>query len=184
MVKYGMQTGIVKSSEVKKNRDGDHDVRLLSVQMTDKDDVQTVEHMIEAGEDTNPPADSRVVIISIGSAWKIAISCDDGIAPEVEEGEKKIYSSDAGEIKAYIHLKKNGDVIINGDADNAVRFSKLKETIDELQQDVNNLKTVFSTWLPVPQDGGAALQVAAAAWYAAPLTKTIDPAKIDEIKVP
>lgn len=184
MVKYDMQSGTIKDTSRGKNRDGENDVRLLKVELSDPDDLQTAQLITQAGEDNNPPKGSRAIIISIGNAWKIAIAVDDGLEPEVEQGERKIYSSDGGAIKAYIHFKKNGDVIINGDGDNAVRFSKLKETIDEMQNSVNDLKTVFSTWVPVPQDGGAALKTAAGLWFASPLTKVIDPAKVDEIKVP
>ena len=177
-----MQSGTVKSFEVKKNRDGSKKVRLLSVQMTDRDDVQTVEHMTEAGEDTNPPKDSKVVVLSIGSAWKIAISCDDGIEPEVEEGEKKIYSLDGGTIQAYIHLKKNGDIVLNGDSDNAVRYSKLEEAFNALRDDFNNfITTTFNLHMhPTAALGAASIPTLTGSSSTADIT----PAKIDEIQVP
>jgi phage gp45-like len=182
MVKYDMQSGEIKSSEVKKNRDGENSVRVLTVEISDPDDLQSVEHMTQAGEDTHPPAGSKVVILSIGSSWKIAIACDDGIEPEVEEGEKKIYSSDGGAIKAFIHFKKNGDIVINDDADNAVRYSKLEEAFNQLKDDFSNFVTMtYNLHMHPTAAPGAASPPTVTGTSS---TADITPAKIDEIQVP
>lgn len=52
---------------------------------------------------------------------------------------------------------------------------KTKTELDKLKDDINSLKTVFSGWVTVPQDGGAALKTAAATWYGSPIA-------INEIK--
>jgi hypothetical protein len=46
--------------------------------------------------------------------------------------------------------------------------------LNNIESDINDLKTAFTTWVTVPQDGGAALKTATATWYATPLIETID----------
>lgn len=53
-----------------------------------------------------------------------------------------------------------------------VKVSELVDKLNNIENDINDLKTVFSTWVPVPNDGGAALKGAAATWYGAQLTPT------------
>lgn len=49
----------------------------------------------------------------------------------------------------------------------------LLKKINELENEINDLKTIFSTtWTPVPNDGGAALKTAATSWSAAQITPT------------
>lgn len=177
-----MQSGTIKDTSTGKNRDGENDVRLLKVELFDPDDLQTAQLMTQAGEDNNPPKESRVIVLSIGSAWKIAIAVDDGITPEVEQGERKVYSSDGGAIKAFIHFKKNGDVIINGDGDNAIRYSKMKEAFDQLKSDFNNfLTTAYNLHQhPTAAPGPPSPPTLPGTSSVADMSSS----KIDEIKVP
>lgn len=50
----------------------------------------------------------------------------------------------------------------------------VKAQLNKLEQDVNNLKTVFSGWTPVPNDGGAALKASVSSWAGATLTQTVN----------
>lgn len=62
---------------------------------------------------------------------------------------------------------------INGDAfGGLVRADDVAQALASLQQDINSLKQVFATWVPVTQDGGAALKASAASWFAQPLAVT------------
>ncbi len=111
-----MPIGRVVGREFKKIRDGTKTSLLLQVEISTPDDIQTVELISLDGEDTNPVDDSRVVIFPIGQAYKIAVAVDDGIDPDPTQvpGEKKIYSSDGGAIKAFIQWLKTGAMIISG----------------------------------------------------------------------
>lgn len=53
-----------------------------------------------------------------------------------------------------------------------VKADTVAERLNTLEQDLNTLKLVLSTWVPVSQDGGAALKAAAGAWYGQQLTTT------------
>ena len=112
-----VESGKVTGREIKKNKDGLKSVILLQVQITDPDDVQTVELMNQSGEDNNPPDGSRVTIIDIGKAFKLAIASDDDIVPISDPGEKRTYSTDSDNsvVKASVHLKNDGTVEIEND---------------------------------------------------------------------
>jgi phage gp45-like len=111
-----MPVGIVKSSEVTINRDGVKPVRLLQVEISDPDDIQTVELYSQAGEDYNPPVGSTVFIVQSGDSWKIAVACDDGVVPTAGEGERILYAVAGGVAICQIHLKVDGSVEISNSA--------------------------------------------------------------------
>lgn len=102
--------GTVTGQEIRNNRDGGVDVRLLQVQMVG-DDVQTVQYMPMAGDDAPPMVGDLVAVIPIGPAFRVAVGVRDSVAPSVAAGEKKIYSRDAnGNVIASCHLKADGGI--------------------------------------------------------------------------
>lgn len=65
------------------------------------------------------------------------------------------------------------NVIFNGgNLDGMVKINDLVSKLNTIEKDLNNLKTVFSGWTPVSQDGGGALKGAVSAWAGATLTET------------
>jgi hypothetical protein len=65
------------------------------------------------------------------------------------------------------------EVLLRGDQyDGLVKVNDLVTKLNNLENDINNLKTAFSSWVVAPADGGAALKVIAATWYASTLTPT------------
>jgi hypothetical protein len=166
--------GTVTGREIKQNRDGDHPVRLLQVEFA-TDDVQTVEQMSnEPGDDSSPPDGARVLVLQVSKAFKVVIAVDDEIDPEVEPGERKIYSSENGAIKAFAYFKKDGVIELNGANDFAARFNELKNGFDALVDDFN---AHTHDYLPGPGSATPTDPPTSS-------TASIDAAKIDEIKVP
>jgi len=47
--------------------------------------------------------------------------------------------------------------------------------INNIEDDLNKLKNVFTTWTPASGDGGLALKTASTSWYTAPITLTTQP---------
>lgn len=176
-----MEIGRVTSAEVGQNRDNDTKSLLLEIQISDADDIQTGELFSQSGEDYNPPKDSRVVTLSLGNAFKVAIAVNDGTEPTTGEGERELYSVENGERKAKIRLQTDGVVMINDGSDFAVRFSELKAAYDELRDFVNDFITNTYNTHTQPISGGAA---GVPAVPGIPTTATIDAAKVDSIKVP
>lgn len=65
-------------------------------------------------------------------------------------------------------------IIFNGGNNGGlINIQSLVNKINAIENDLNSLKTVFkTTWIPVAQDGGAALKTAAADWVDQTITKT------------
>lgn len=168
-----VQVGKVKGSEITTNKDGTFNVRLLQVEITDPDDVQTIEQAIQVNDDTNPPLNSEVLVLSVSPAFKLAIVLNDGIEPTMEPGERKIYSTENGAIKAFVNLLKTGIIEINGDADFAVRYNALQTAFDEL-------KSAFNSHTHPGVESGGSSTGAATPQSSADITAS----KVDEIKVP
>jgi hypothetical protein len=73
--------------------DGDTPVSTLQVEMSEEDDVQSVEYYRIPGIDSNPLEDSSVVVGDISDAWRVSLGVDDRVIQERDPGEIEIYSS-------------------------------------------------------------------------------------------
>lgn len=100
----------------------------------------------------------------------------------VEGLEVSTFLISAGEIEL-IETKAN-EIIYNDGGNEG--FVKVKETVARLnaiESDLNTLKSVFQSWITVPEDGGAALKAAAATWFGQQLALTEqDDIENDKIK--
>lgn len=102
---------------------------------------------------------------------------------KAEKGEVRFFALDENAAeKIYLWLKNNGEIHFGGDTDNLIRYKQTADSINELKDDVNNLKNIFSTWVPAAGDGGAALKAALGPYFATPLQQDISSAKIDQFK--
>lgn len=73
--------------------------------------------------------------------------------------------------------------LIGDELGGIVKVIPLTEKLNNIEQDINDLKTIFSTtWIVVPSDGGAALKAAAATWAGIPLVET-QQEEIENIKI-
>jgi len=72
------------------------------------------------------------------------------------------------------HLKADGTLEWNdGQNGGLINIEAHLDSINEIKSDINDLKLVFlTTWIPVAQDGGAALKAAAAVWAGSQLIAT------------
>jgi hypothetical protein len=135
-----LQTGKVTGQEIKANRDGGVDVRLLQVNLnTDqRPDIHTVQYFPMSGDDSPPQNDDTVLVMSIGQSFKVAIAVQDSVVPSMLTGEKKSYSRDSsGDIAAFINFLTGGDLELNGNAYTAVRFAVLETQFNELRDAYN-----------------------------------------------
>lgn len=179
-----IEIGRVKSSEIKKNRDGAQNVVLLQVVLTDPEDVQTVELYGPAGDESRPKKDDLVIVIPLAPAWKIAIAVGGSIVPTMLEGEKKLFSRDAsGAIAAFINFLQNGNLQLNGEGDFAVRFTALETAFNELKGKYNDLVTKHNTHKHGGVTPGGGI-TAGPDLTGSSSAADIAPAKIEEIEVP
>lgn len=137
--------GIVKTTNIETNRDGSDLRVMMKVEISDPDDIQTVELMTAAGQDWRPQPEDRVFINEAGKAYKIAVACDDGVEPSVSEGETEFYSYDEnGNKLATFKLNAAGDMVLQGGSNHAVQYEELKTQVDQLVSDLNDFIAAFN----------------------------------------
>ena len=71
-----------------------------------------------------------------------------------------------------LSLSAQGIVMNEGALGGLVKVVELTQRLNTIEQDLNSLKTAFSAWVPVAQDGGAALKTAVSTWATSTLTPT------------
>lgn len=54
-----------------------------------------------------------------------------------------------------------------------INIEDITTKLNNIENDLNTIKTAFNSWTPVSQDGGAALKASAAAWAASSLTLSV-----------
>lgn len=66
------------------------------------------------------------------------------------------------------------EILLRGDGEGGiVKVNELVSKLNAIEEDLNALKTAFSSWVVVPMDGGAALKTIAATWYGDTFTPTV-----------
>lgn len=76
-----------------------------------------------------------------------------------------------GEVEK-ISLTADNIELNGGDNGGLVKIEALTDKINNIEKDINNLKQAFTTWVPVPQDGGSSLKSGVASWAAQQLVQT------------
>ncbi|MFA6057291.1 MAG: hypothetical protein WC756_03765 [Taibaiella sp.] len=169
--------GIVDKAEIK---NGERKVKVL---LTGKQNVQETDDISLPGIDASP-IKGMVAIYSEtqvkGEEVIIGYINPNQIA---EPGEIRIFAlDDSGNEKCYSWFKKDGTIELDGDTDNAVRYSKLAEAYNETNNKLNALITAFNSHvhiLSLTSGTGTAAPTAAPAQTS---TGDISPAKIENIK--
>jgi hypothetical protein len=107
-----------------------------------------------------PKSNTQVVVAMISQVDAIIIDRDEVESIDITVGATTVSI-------------KDGEILLNGgDNGGLIIISDLVSKINAIEDDINSLKQVFSTWVSVPQDGGAALKVAAATWFAQQIVNT------------
>lgn len=64
-------------------------------------------------------------------------------------------------------------VYMDGTNGGLIKIIDLVKKLNNIENDVNSLKTAMSSWIPVAQDGGAALKGVVSSWAGQQLTPTV-----------
>ncbi len=108
-------------------------------------DSQTVYYTVPFGFDSNPNLEYRAVYANTGEKGDnvlIGIINNNAIA---SFGESRMFSNDLdGNEITSIHLTNEGIIKIGGEEDNMVRYSKLEEAYNELNDKFNDLVVAFN----------------------------------------
>lgn len=76
-----------------------------------------------------------------------------------------------GEVEK-ISLTADSIELNGGDNGGLVKIEALTDKMNNIEKDINKLKQAFTTWVPVPQDGGSSLKSGVASWAAQQLVQT------------
>lgn len=127
-----------------------------------------------------PRVGSYVVVgfVADGSAGVVLLTDDvESVEVVISESTARIEADEEG-----VHVRMGDDtsaeltgegVILNGGSfGGMVKAEQLTQRINAIEKDINTLKNVFSAWVITPNDGGAALKLAASTWADSPLTLT------------
>ena len=127
-----------------------------------------------------PRVGSYVVVgfVADGSAGVVLLTDDEeSIEAVISESTARIVADEEG-VRVRMgddtsaELTDEGVILNGGNFGGMVEAEQLTRRINTIEQDINALKNVFSTWEPAPNHGGAALKLAAAAWAGSLLTLT------------
>lgn len=129
---------------------------------------------------TFPKVGSYVVVgfVADGAAGVVLLTDDVESVEVVISDETARISADQDGVRVLMggdtsaELTKEGITLNGGGFGGTVKVEELTEHINTIENDINELKNIFSAWVAVPQDGGAALSALAANWAGDILTLT------------
>lgn len=98
---------------------------------------------------------------------EVVISDDTARISADKEGVRVLMGDDTS-----AELTKEGIILNGGSFGGTVKVEQLTERINTIENDINELKNAFSAWVPVSQDGGAALSALTMTWASGLLTPT------------
>lgn len=131
-----MQLVKIISSEIKSLK------RTIKALRFGKNDVQNTIEAMPYGIDSAPIKDMVAVYSETSERGKAVIIGYINKNQIAEPGEFRTFSTDSsGDVQFYIYQKKDGTCHFGGDADNLVRYKKLKDAMDQL---VLDLKAEFT----------------------------------------
>ncbi|MCK5127584.1 MAG: hypothetical protein KAR42_15110 [candidate division Zixibacteria bacterium] len=150
----GLNEGRLTGREDGKNRDGDKTVRLLQTEVSSEQDIQTVELIDTFGSESNPPDNSKVFHLGVGTAWQVALSVVDGTPLQLEgkKGAKQKYSTnEAGtERIATITMDNDGTITLTNSSNVSIILkSNEKVTISNNTQ---NLRDILDSLMSAIQE--------------------------------
>lgn len=169
----------------------DENNRTCTVRVNDNVDLYDVKLYAVTDKDLKgfcliPATDSQVLVARIANGNdlfvcsfsvvdKVMGTIGDHTSLLVEEEHIQVKTKqvtiDVSEDKVTVDADKEDGIIINGGNNKGlVKVDKLTGQLNKIENDINELKTVFKSWTPVAQDGGGALKTAASKWIGSQLT--------------
>ncbi len=106
---------------------------------------------------------------------RLQTSDDSGVLIVPKVGSKVIVTmvnTTLGYVSCYGEVEEI--IFLNGDNGGVVKVSDLVTKLNNLENDINNLKSLIGAWVPVLGDGGTALKTALTTWFGDPLTPTTE----------
>lgn len=125
----------------------------------------------EAGVMIFPLIESVVLVGLISDTDAYLLSCSEVERMVINTGKFRFEVDDEGNA-----------IFDQGENEGLVKLPELRTEIDKLNSYLNTIKQTFSTWVPVPNDGGSALKVAMNSALASQQTADLSGVGNDKIK--
>lgn len=124
-----------------------------------------------------PAPESYVVVSFLSADVAVVVLCEkiDKVLVKVGDTSARFEDGQVEIAVGDITASMTGEAVTfnGGEHGGMVIAQSAAEKLNALENDLNAIKAVFSGWTPVPQDGGAALKAAAAAWAGQQLATTV-----------
>jgi len=150
----GLSEGRLTGREDGKNRDGDKTVRLLQIEVSSDQDIQTVELIDTFGSESNPPNDSKVFHLGVGSAYQVAVSVVGSTPLQLvdEKGASQVYSTDENmaERIATITLGNDGTITLTNSSDVSIILTPQEKVT--IFNNSENLKDIMDSFVTAVQE--------------------------------
>jgi len=147
--------------------------RLVKFLRFGKNDVQTAIEAAPYGVDSHPVKDMIALYAPTTQNGKSVIVGYLNKNQLAEVGELRLFSTNTqGDEQAYVWLRSSGDIELNGDTDNLIRYSKLSNRLNTLVSDIN--AELAEIAIGISAAGGAYTPV--------PIAIDISDTKIDNLK--
>jgi len=168
----------ILSTTIDESKSGDGKVVSCECEMSEKEDIKTVEVVAGHGRMVFPKAGAKLIGIRLQSGYIVAVGCDDGIEPDIEEGEHKIYSiGPDGTVAASVLMKADGSIVLNDGTDYAILYSEMKKAFDQLKSDFD------AHTHPVSVSGSATAQKGTASAIAVKSTADMSSSKVEKVRL-
>ncbi len=148
-----------------KNTEGTQKIQVVGLK---NETITGIERYQEYGLETYPKKDSEVLILFLNG------DREQGVAVCIHDRRYRPKNLSEGDVCLYdyrgqaIILNSSGIKMLNGSS-SFVKGETLQTNLNTDKTAMQTLQTAISTWVPVPNDGGAALKVALAAFLALPM---------------
>ncbi len=160
--------------------------RLIKYLRYGKNDIQESFEVSPYGFDSVPVKDMIALYSSTGEIGKNVIIGYINKNKVAKVGENRLFATDEnGNEKTYLYLTNSGDLELNGNTDNAVRYSELEKSFNELKTDLNGMIQAWNTFATSYVPGSpttVGLPPTLASSTVSVSTVTVTNAKIDNIK--
>ena len=103
---------------------------------------------------------SAGVVVLTEDVESIEVNINDGTKLTITEGGISLNVKDS----ITLDIDDSSAAFNGGKLGGLINVADLTSHLNTIEKDINNLKTVFSSWVPAPQDGGAALKGAVSSW--------------------
>ncbi|MBQ4278360.1 MAG: hypothetical protein IJC16_00205 [Rikenellaceae bacterium] len=135
-------------------------------------DVEIDEGYVLYGVRLTPVDSSPCYMVPTKGSWVVVASIENSESLYVVVMTSRIDTLVADIGGATLEIREGKATIRGGEYGGIVKVGELVGRLNTLEQALNDLKQILTSWTPATGDGGAALKTAVTDWAAARLTET------------